>query len=191
MFKLYRNKPFKLFSLYLCTMLTKMITINRCGDASQISTKSTDTATFHKRVGFKVATDFASRHSFVVPNSISRTIDTISIFAKDTGRAGTENKTELPPPIDSSLFYGSILVVGYNSMGVCDITLDVWEKTYDHLFGGFENLTDTAEADDNEEDELDAYPAEMKTKHGYLKDGFVVDSDEEIEEGDLSFDEYV
>lgn len=77
--------------------------------------------------------------------------------------------------------------------GCCDLTVDVWEKTYDHLFGGFENLVNTAEADENEEDELDAYPDEMKTKHGYLKDGFIVDSDEDDDEdeGDLSFDEYV
>lgn len=77
-----------------------MITINRCGDASQISTKSTDTITFHKRVGFKTDLDFASRHSFAVPNRISTTVDMVCIFANDTGRAGTENKMELPPPID-------------------------------------------------------------------------------------------
>lgn len=175
-----------------------MITINRCGDASQISTKSADVMTFHKRAGFKTTTDFALRHSFAVPNRISATIDTVRIFAKDTGRAGTENKTELPPPIDSLLLYGTILVVGYDGVddgaGVCDLTVDVWEKTYEHLFGGFENLADTAAADENEEDELDAYPDEMKTKHGYLKDGFVVDSDGEEGEdegGDLSFDAYV
>ena len=175
-------------------MLTKMITLNRCGDASQISTKSRESNTFHKRVGFKTAVDFGPRHSFAVPNKISTEVDTISVFAKNVGRAGTENKTELPPPIDTQLFYGTILVVGYDGSNVCDLTVDVWEKTYEHLFGGFENLADTAEADENEEDELDAYPDEMKTKHGYLKDGFVVDSDEESDvsdEGDLSFDEYV
>jgi len=175
-------------------MLTKMITINRCGDASQISTKSIDDTTFHKRAGFKSAMDFTLRHSSAVPNKISTAIDTVRIFAKDTGRAGTENKTELPPPIDTVLFYGSILVVGYNGSGVCDLTVDVWEKMYENMFGGFENLDDTADADENEEDALDAYPDEMKTKHGYLKDGFVVDSDEEDVEdegGNLSFDEYV
>jgi hypothetical protein len=38
-------------------------------------------------------------------------------------------------------------------------------------------LAATAVEDEAEEDELEAVPANKKTKHGYLKDGFVVDSD--------------
>ena len=43
------------------------------------------------------------------------------------------------------------------------------------MFGGFEDLDATAAEDENEEDELDDIPDSMKTKEGYLKDGFVVD----------------
>ena len=44
----------------------------------------------------------------------------------------------------------------------------------------------TAAEDENEIDELENVPKEMKTKNGYLKDGFVVDSnsDEEDDYGD-------
>ena len=52
---------------------------------------------------------------------------------------------------------------------------------YEKLFGGFEDLTTTALEDENEEDELEKVPKDKKTKHGYLKDGFVVDSDEDEE----------
>ena len=55
------------------------------------------------------------------------------------------------------------------------MSVEVWEKFYEDLFGGFENLADTAKEDEEEEDELENIPAEMKTKTGYLKDGFVVD----------------
>ena len=51
-----------------------------------------------------------------------------------------------------------------------------WNMIYEELFGGFENLDDTAEADEAEEDELENIPQEYKTKTGYLKDGFVVDT---------------
>ena len=44
------------------------------------------------------------------------------------------------------------------------------------LFGGFEDLGATALEDDNETDELENVPKNKKTKDGYLKDGFVVDS---------------
>jgi hypothetical protein len=52
----------------------------------------------------------------------------------------------------------------------------MWEKIYEKLFGGFEDISATAVEDDNEEDELENVPKHKKTKNGYLKDGFVVDS---------------
>ena len=55
----------------------------------------------------------------------------------------------------------------------------MWEKIYEKLFGGFENLAVTTIEDEEEEDELANVPKEKKTKHGYLKDGFVVDSDDD------------
>ncbi len=55
------------------------------------------------------------------------------------------------------------------------LSVEEWNTFYEDLFGGFENLADTAKEDEEEEDELANVPAEMKTKSGYLKDGFVVD----------------
>ena len=59
---------------------------------------------------------------------------------------------------------------------------ELWEKMYEKLFGGFENLAVTCAEDEEEVDELENVPAEKKTKHGYLKDGFVVDSGDEDED---------
>ena len=58
----------------------------------------------------------------------------------------------------------------------------MWEKMYEKLFGGFEDLAATCIEDELEIDELDAIPSEKKTKNGYLKDGFVVDSDDTDED---------
>ncbi len=69
-----------------------------------------------------------------------------------------------------------------------DLTKSLWDKLYERLFGGFYNLDDYASEDENEIDELDEYPDEMKTTSGYLKDGFVV-SDEDDEEFIISDDE--
>ena len=52
-------------------------------------------------------------------------------------------------------------------------------------------MADTIEEDENEEDELEDVPDDMKTKHGYLKDGFVVEDDSDIDfESELSEDDY-
>jgi hypothetical protein len=63
--------------------------------------------------------------------------------------------------------------------------LALWNKIYEKLFGGFEDLSATAKEDEEEEDELANVPKEKKTKNGYLKDGFVVDSSD-TEENETS-----
>ena len=62
------------------------------------------------------------------------------------------------------------------SKSYTDLSLPLWNKIYEKLFGGFEDLAATAAEDEAEEDELTNVPKEKKTKQGYLKDGFVVDS---------------
>ena len=50
----------------------------------------------------------------------------------------------------------------------------------------FEDLAATAAEDENEEDELANVPKEKKTKQGYLKDGFVVDSSDADESASVT-----
>ena len=110
----------------------------------------------------------------------------ISVYAKTDGRANSENKYDFPPPIDSALFFGSCAIVAKDDVGAyTDLSVELWNKIYEKLFGGFEDLAATALEDENEEDELANVPKEKKTKDGYLKDGFVVDgsSDEDISAG--------
>ena len=77
--------------------------------------------------------------------------------------------------------------------------MEDWNKIYEKLFGGFEDLADTTLADEQEEDELENVPKEKKTKNGYLKDGFVVDDNSDGEgesevmysDSELGEDEYL
>lgn len=111
----------------------------------------------------------------------------IDLWAKTYGRAGQENKYELPPPIDEIIFFGNIaLVARVDKETACNLTLKKWKLVYEHLFGGFEDLAATAKDDENEIDELDLVPASQKTKTGYLKDGFVVDDHETSSGSDAS-----
>jgi hypothetical protein len=105
----------------------------------------------------------------------------IEVYAKTDGRGNSENKYDFPPPIDSKLFFGSCAILAYlkqedGSKLYTDLNLALWNKIYEKLFGGFEDLAATAAEDEEEEDELANVPKEKKTKQGYLKDGFVVDS---------------
>lgn len=108
----------------------------------------------------------------------------IDLWAKTDGRAGQENKYELPPPIDEIIFFGNIaLVARVDKEIACDLTLKRWNIIYEKLFGGFEDLSKTAEADEKEIDELELIPASQKTKNGYLKDGFIIDDEESTSSG--------
>ena len=97
----------------------------------------------------------------------------VSVYGKDSGRAGMENKYDLPPPVDNILFFGKIALVHDDN----DLTIELWNKIYEHLSGGFFDLEQEEELSD---DELEEYPDEMKTKSGYLKDDFVVSDDDMI-----------
>ena len=102
----------------------------------------------------------------------------VDVWAKTDGRAGQENKYELPPPIDELLIYGNMaLVARIDKETAVNLTIELWNKIYEKLFGGFEDLSLTVAEDENEIDELDAIPDCKKTSSGYLKDGFVVEDD--------------
>ena len=61
----------------------------------------------------------------------------------------------------------SLKMVFVRSPPFLDLTVELWSKIYEQLFGGFENLDSEEEMS---EDELESIPAELKTKNGYLKD---------------------
>ena len=94
----------------------------------------------------------------------------VELWARTDGRAGQENKYEFPPPVDELLFFGDCLLVSR-----APFTAVLWKKIHAHLFGGFDDLTQSADNDDAESDELENVPEKKKTRHGYLKDGFIVD----------------
>jgi hypothetical protein len=118
----------------------------------------------------------------------------VELWACDDGIAGQENKYEYPPPVDTILFFGTCVLVAKDMTShhrVIPLTLEKWDKMYNFLFGGFDNLSN-CDDDEHEEDALDALDPTRKTKDGYLKDGFVVDTsscDDEADEDEVEDEE--
>ena len=172
-----------------------IIIVERLGSLKLLSIKDFKLEELYKKCGFKKSEDFNKQTEWSV--KLNGTKYMVQVYAKADGRANSENKYDFPPPIDSKLFYGSCALVGYvkNNDGtktLTNLSLQLWNKIYEKLFGGFEDLTTTAKEDEEEEDELANIPKEKKTKDGYLKDGFVVDSsDTEDDFPELSDDEDV
>ena len=154
----------------------KIILIERNSDIKETSTKNKlDMKELYKKCKFRNSNDFDKRATWSYDGTY------ISIYAKDSGKSKTENKTELPPPIDTPLYFGSILVLRHSEeeiteTNIIDMTKDIWDNFYEKSMGGSESL---GEEDSYSEEEI--HPPEDLTKDGYLKDGFVVDEEEEVE----------
>ena len=135
----------------------------------------------YKKCGFKKADGFLKQTTWNI--SLDGQKYAVSMYGKLDGKANMENKYEFPPPIDTKLYFGSCLLIGMikdkdNKFQFTSMSPPLWEKIYDKLMGGFENLSSTAMIieDEDEYDELESIPKSKKTKQGgYLKDGFVVD----------------
>jgi len=156
--------------------MVKIVVVNKGGECGEVDCKNFVESELFKKCQFRKPDGFERQHSWSVKCDGSK--HNVSVYARTTGKHNIINKFEFPPPIDTVLFYGSCALVNRNSDNeVCDLNIELWNKIYTKLFGGFENLNDTAEQDEKEIDELENVPAKYKTKEGFLKDGFVVDND--------------
>lgn len=159
------------------SVAVKCVVIDKNSNKKNVNVNTED---FYKKCGFRNDKDFGYRNTWKVKDNGEDKY--LSVFAKNKGRANTENKYELPPPIDNDLFFGSIMIVkhenkdDYKLSDLIELSVEEWEKYYEKLYGGFEDLGE--EDSYSSEEEVDP---EMLTKEGYSKeDGFIVDDEEEI-----------
>jgi len=167
--------------------MPSIVIVEKNGELKVREYKSTNTDELYKKCNLKKSEGFDK----VAEWGYSKKGDgrvTVELWARSEGQANQENKYDFPPPADSELFFGSCaLLLRDSNMKIADLTVEKWNKIYEHLFGGFETLADNADEDDEEEDELANVPSSMKTKDGYLKDGFIIedaleDADPDAEE---------
>ena len=182
------NKLFKPIFFNLTIMRNHIVIIKKTGEflEKKCNNEELTLENLYKKAGFRKNKDFDLRNTWTVNLN---DIKYISVFAKDAGRANTENKFELPPPIDNVLYFGNMLIIAHSEKqftndSIVNLTEDGWKECYNKLMGGFEDLGDE---DSYSEEEVVA--PENLTKQGYDKsDGFVVD-DNFIESVDDSEEE--
>tara|TARA_Y100000741_G_scaffold306721_1_gene249269 strand:- start:1570 stop:2220 length:651 start_codon:yes stop_codon:yes gene_type:complete len=97
-----------------------------------------------------------------------------SLYGNIDGKAGCENKFDLPPPIDSNLYFNDLFLIKYNNSNeVIDLTLEDFNDFYSTLFNGFYDLEN--------DDEIDF--SETLSEHSSDRD-FI--NDEELDYSDIS-----
>ena len=167
--------------------MKKVILIEKTGTIKETNIKKFNKDELFKKCKFKDNNNFEKRHTWKFNDFF------ISIFAKDSGRANTENKYEMPPPVDKNLFFGNILACSHKEKeltndNIKNLSKVEWNNFYEKQLGGFEDLEEDSERSNDEDDE--EYDSDMiDDETGYLKNSFVVSGDEPIETENANDDE--
>ena len=85
--------------------MVKLIIIKKSGSVKSSNIKLTSLDGLYKKCGFSNETNFCKRHTWKMENMF------YSLYSKDSGNAGNENKFDLPPPIDEDLFFGNMVLL--------------------------------------------------------------------------------
>jgi len=165
--------------------MPSFIIVEKTGSIKCTTSKTLNVADLYKKCGFKSNDGFKCAHTWSI--TFNEVEYKLQIYGKITGRAGTENKYEFPPPIDSVLFFGSCAVINTQDGEIIDMTAAEFKDIMDYLQGGYSDLGD----EDTEDEETDSDDAKEKTKQGYVKDDFVVEDDDVDDDDESSVEEPV
>ena len=174
---------------------TEIVIIKKNGDFNSSTLPEGGIDDLYKRCSFKKPDGFNLACSWTIPGD---TKIFIRVYGKTSGRAGAENKAELPPPVDKVLFFGNIAIVAsqgsaLNKSKPISLSVQRLHELLDLLSGGSEDLggskNDECDALEDAAHEV-VLRSELKKRgvklisEGYAKDGFVVDDIEMIEDVD-------
>lgn len=111
--------------------------------------------------------------------------NTLFLFGYTDGKAGSENKHELPPPHDTQLVFGDIVVLMSKDKRSfakpLPIKQDDYETFYTQVFEGFESLDD--------EEEVDEAEVEEEVLQDELADEAHVDDESVIDDAEDDYEE--
>ena len=161
--------------------MTSIVLVDKGGSLKQHKAKDASTETLYSKCGFRKKEGFDKRTTWNV--KIDQENYDIELWSREHGKAGSENKYDFPPPVDTTLYFGTCCLVRKDGDTIVNLTTEEWKKIYEKLFGGFHDI----DVDEEEsEDELENVPKELKTNSGYLKDGFVVNTDSDSEGNEVN-----
>jgi hypothetical protein len=105
---------------------------------------------------------------------------TLYLFAYKTGKAGTENKHELPPPHDTVLLFGEAVIIAVKDNALVSFGTTEFPKFYNDANGGFEDLgSEDSEDDEDEEEEDEEGEAEEEEEEELEVEGEAEEEEEE------------
>jgi DNA-directed RNA polymerase subunit M/transcription elongation factor TFIIS len=111
----------------------------------------------------------------------------LTIFGYKEGRAGTENKHELPPPLENQICFGDMILIASKKSTSwtkpVTFTTEQYEKFYNKAFGGFDDIdSEDSESDEEDEEAEDLDYEEEKEEEAEVEEEEEKDEEEDEEE---------
>jgi len=116
----------------------------------------------------------------------------LHLFGYQVGKAGTENKHELPPPHDSLLVFGDILL--FATLSEDDLSHTVpfktedYEAFYTYAYGGFDSTEEDEEEEEEEIEEAEV-EADAEVEEAAVEEAIVEEDAEEEAEAEAEAEE--
>jgi len=79
------------------------------------------------------------------------------LYGCEKGDTGEENKYDLPPPVDCELYFNDLYIIKYDKNTIVDLSVQEYNIFYNDSFGGFEDIIDT---DNEDEDSLSEHTSD-------------------------------
>ena len=91
--------------------MTKIVLVEKTGNKKDLNAKDLARKDLYKKCGFRKTKDLKCDILLKLKHGNSP-LHKVEVWSRDTGRANTENKYDLPPPIDTELYFGTMAIVG-------------------------------------------------------------------------------
>ena len=124
----------------------QLIKIKRNGDLETIKKTNLDFLINNKNID--------KLHIWKIDNNID-----YILYGCIDGKAGKENKYELPPPLENSLFFDDMYLLKYKNEAFCDLSITEYTKFYEDSYGGFEDI---CSSDDETEETLSEHTSDRE-----------------------------
>lgn len=127
-------------------MAQSFVIIEKNGTVKDQSSLELTRDILYKKCGFKKKEQFEKRHTWYI-NMYG--VCSVELWARDSGRSGQDNKYELPPPVDTVVYFGTMALICVDDKEeIVNMTREIWCKIYDFLFEGVETESDEHQSDD-------------------------------------------
>jgi hypothetical protein len=105
---------------------------------------------------------------------------TLFLFGYTKGKAGTENKHELPPPHDSTIVFGDIVLLASKDENSFSnpilFKVEDYEIFYSKVFGGFDDEDEDEDDEDDEDDEEEI----VEEEEGMVEEEIEEENDDQL-----------